>query len=182
MGAATRLGPFGSFSAVWIAMMAAMMLPGAYPAMVRRTPRRLALAAPAFAVQYLALWAAMGCILYALYRPHGVVAAGTIVIAAGVYELTPIKRRFRQRCLESTGSGLAFGLNCVGSSVGLMAVLAAVGPMSTGWMVVVGVIVSGQKLMTARPSVDAALGLALTGLGVVILIAPSIVPGLVRMH
>jgi predicted metal-binding membrane protein len=36
MGAATRLGSFTFFIAVWVAMMAAMMLPGAAPAVLRR--------------------------------------------------------------------------------------------------------------------------------------------------
>jgi hypothetical protein len=29
--------------------------------------------------------------VYALYRPHGYVAAAGVVIAAGVYEFTPLK-------------------------------------------------------------------------------------------
>jgi len=37
MGAATRLGSFEFFIAVWVAMMAAMMLPGAAPAVLRLT-------------------------------------------------------------------------------------------------------------------------------------------------
>src|SRR5579859_1286704 len=36
MGVATRLGSFALFIAVWVAMMAAMMLPGAVPAVLRR--------------------------------------------------------------------------------------------------------------------------------------------------
>jgi predicted metal-binding membrane protein len=36
MGTATQLGSFGFFIAVWVAMMAAMMLPGAAPAVLRR--------------------------------------------------------------------------------------------------------------------------------------------------
>ena len=36
MGTATQLGSFGAFIAVWVAMMAAMMLPGAAPAVLRR--------------------------------------------------------------------------------------------------------------------------------------------------
>ena len=35
MGAATELGSFGFFAALWVSMMAAMMLPGAAPAVVR---------------------------------------------------------------------------------------------------------------------------------------------------
>src|SRR5260370_14920343 len=36
MGVATRLGSFGFFVVLWAWMMAAMMLPGAAPAVVRR--------------------------------------------------------------------------------------------------------------------------------------------------
>ncbi len=36
MGVATRLGTFPFFAALWVPMMAAMMLPGAIPAVVRR--------------------------------------------------------------------------------------------------------------------------------------------------
>src|ERR1700735_4356412 len=36
MGAATRLGSFAFFIGVWVLMMAAMMLPGAVPAVLRR--------------------------------------------------------------------------------------------------------------------------------------------------
>ena len=35
MGVATRLGSFAFFAALWVPMMAAMMLPGAAPAVVR---------------------------------------------------------------------------------------------------------------------------------------------------
>lgn len=36
MGVATGLGSFGFFLALWVSMMAAMMLPGAIPAMLRQ--------------------------------------------------------------------------------------------------------------------------------------------------
>ena len=36
MGVATRLGSFALFVALWVSMMAAMMLPGAAPAVLRR--------------------------------------------------------------------------------------------------------------------------------------------------
>ena len=61
---------------------------------------------PLFAGSYLAVWALAGLALYALDRPHGPFAAGTVVIAAGVYEITPLKRHFRRRCRENIGSGL----------------------------------------------------------------------------
>jgi predicted metal-binding membrane protein len=110
MGVATRLGSFGVFAGVWVVMMAAMMLPGAVPAAVRRARASGRVrAVPLFVGSYLAVWALAGVAVYALYRPHGSLAAGAVVIAAGAYELTPAKRRFRWACREEVGSGLRFG-------------------------------------------------------------------------
>jgi predicted metal-binding membrane protein len=179
MGVATRLGSFAFFAAVWVAMMAAMMLPGAAPAVVRRARAGGGVrAVPLFVASYLAVWALVGVVVYALYRPHGVVAAGVLVIAAGVYELTPVKQHFRRRCQESAGSGLQFGLCCVGSSIGLMLVLVVLGVMSVAWMVVIAVVVLAQKLLPPKAVLDVPLALAIIGLGIVIVIAPASVPGL----
>jgi predicted metal-binding membrane protein len=179
MGVATRLGSFGFFAAVWVAMMAAMMLPGAAPAVVRRAQAGGRVrAVPLFAGSYLAVWALVGVAVYALYRPHGSFAAGVVVIAAGVYEFTPLKRHFRRRCRESARSGFEFGLCCAGSSIGLMLMLVALGVMSVAWMSVIAVLVFGQKLLPARAAIDVPLALAIAGLGILIVIAPSSVPGL----
>jgi predicted metal-binding membrane protein len=180
MGVATRLGSFGFFAAVWGAMMAAMMLPGAAPAVVRcaQASGRLR-AVPLFAGSYLAVWALVGVAVYALYRPHGPLAAGVVVIAAGAYEFTPLKRHFRRRCRESVRSGFEFGLCCAGSSIGLMLMLVALGVMSVAWMSVIAVLVFGQKLLPAIAAIDVPLALAIAGLGILIVIAPSSVPGLI---
>ena len=84
MGVATRLGSFAFFIGVWVVMMAAMMLPGAVPAVLRRAQASHGVAAvPLFIGSYLAVWALAGAAVYALYRPHGFAAAGAVVIAAG---------------------------------------------------------------------------------------------------
>jgi len=178
MGTATQLGSFASFMAVWVAMMAAMMLPGAAPAVLRRAQAGGVRAVPLFAGSYLAVWAVAGVAVYAAYRPHGRLAAGAVVIAAAVYEVTPLKRRFRRRCREATGSGFKFGLCCAGSSAGLMAMLVALGVMSITWMVVIAVLVLAQKLLPAKTAIDLPLALVIAGLGVLIVITPSLVPGL----
>jgi len=179
MGVATSLGSFAFFIAVWVAMMAAMMLPGAAPAVLRRAHASGRVrAVPLFIGSYLAVWALVGVAVYALYRPHGPVAAGVVTVAAGVYELTPLKRSFRQRCRDSGRSGFGFGLCCVGSSIGLMAMLVALGVMSVTWMAVIAVLVLAQKLLPPRVAIDVPLALAIIGLGVVIIAAPSAVPGL----
>jgi predicted metal-binding membrane protein len=179
MGVATRLGSFAFFVALWVPMMAAMMLPGAVPAVLRRAQvSGRVRAVPLFIASYLAVWALVGFAVYALYRPHGAVAAGAVAIAAGVYEFTPVKRHFRLRCRESAGSGLGFGLCCVGSSIGLMLMLVALGLMSVTWMLVIAVLVLAQKLLPATAAIDVPLALAIVALGVLIVIAPSSVPGL----
>jgi len=179
MGVATDLGSFAFFVALWVSMMAAMMLPGAAPAVSRhaRASGRLR-AAPLFVVSYLSVWTLVGVAVYALYRPHGSSAAGALAIAAGVYELTPLKQDLRRRCRESVRSGFEFGLYCVGSSMGLMLLLVALGVMSVAWMAVIAVLVLVQKLLPAKAAVDVPLALAIVGLGLLIVIAPSSVPGL----
>ena len=179
MGVATRLGSFAFFTGLWVTMMAAMMLPGAVPAVVRRVQAsRRVRGVPLFLGSYLAVWALVGVAVYALYRPHGVVVAGAIVIAAGVYEFTPLKQHFRRRCQESTGSGLGYGLCCLGSSIGLMVMLVALSVMSVIWMSVIAVLALGQKLLPAKAAVDVPLALAIVGLGILIILAPASVPGL----
>jgi predicted metal-binding membrane protein len=181
MGVATPLDSFVSFVIVWVSMMAAMMLPGAVPAVVRRTRATGRMrAAPLFVGSYLAVWIVVGLAVYVLYRPHSSVVAGTVVIAAGVYELTPLKRHCRRLCRESGGSGAHFGLYCVGSSIGLMLILVAVSVMNIGWMLVIAVPVVAQKLLPPRDALDVSLALAIVGLGIVIIIAPTSVPGLMR--
>jgi len=179
MGVATRLGSFAFFVALWVLMMAAMMLPGAAPAVLKRTHARGGVrAVPLFVGSYLAVWALVGVAVYALYRPHGPFAAGVVAIAAGVYEFTPLKRHFRRRCRESVQSGFAFGLCCVGSSIGLMLILVALSIMSVTWMCVIAVLVLAQKLLPAKAAIDVPLALAIVGLGVLIVVAPLSVPGL----
>jgi predicted metal-binding membrane protein len=179
MGTATQLGSFGFFVAVWVAMMVAMMLPGAIPAVMRRANAGGgARDVPLFVGSYLAVWALAGAVLYALYRPHGTAVAGGVVIAVGIYELTPLKRHCRQRCRESVRSGVRFGVYCVGSSVGLMLMMVVLGVMSLTWMVVATVIVVGQKVLPARALVDVPLALAIVGLGIFVLMVPSALPGL----
>jgi predicted metal-binding membrane protein len=179
MGIATRTGSFWFFAAAWVTMMAAMMLPGAAPAVVRQTQASGTVrAAVLFTGAYLAIWAIAGLAAYGLDRPHGALAAGVVVIAAGAYELTPVKRHFRQRCREQAGNGLGFGLCCVGSTVGLMAMLVALGVMSLLWMAVIAVVACAQKLLPARAVIDIPLALALIGFGLVIVIEPSLIPGL----
>jgi predicted metal-binding membrane protein len=179
MGVATELGSFAFFVGLWVSMMAAMMLPGAAPAALRRAHASGRVrAVPLFVGSYLAVWTFVGAAVYAVYRPHGSFAAGAVAIAAGVYEFTPLKQYFRRRCRDSIHSGFMFGFYCVGSSVGLMLMLVALGVMSVTWMAVIAVLLLAQKLLPPKVTIDVPVALAIVGLGVLIVIAPSSVPGL----
>jgi predicted metal-binding membrane protein len=179
VGVATRLDTFATFVALWVPMMAAMMLPAAAPAVLRRAHASGRVRAVLiFIGSYLAVWTLVGFAVYPLYRPHRSFAAGAIVIAAGVYEFTPFKRVFRRRCCENARSGFEFGLYCVGSCIGLMLMQVALGVMSVTWMSVIAVLVLAQKLLPARAAIDVPLALAIVGLGILIVIAPSSVPEL----
>ena len=87
MGVATRLGSFAFFAAVWVAMMAAMMLPGGGSG--RGEPAPVVCAVLLFAGSYLAVWALAGAVVFAAYRPHATAVAGAVTIAAGATTATP---------------------------------------------------------------------------------------------
>ena len=131
------------------AMMAAMMLPGALPAIVRsaRANRagRALLIAPRFAASYLVVWFAAGVAIFAVYEPPAPAVAAEVVAAAVLYELTPFARACRRRCRAERRSGLRFGGWCVGSSLGLMAAFVALNPMSLPLTCAAGAVALIQK-------------------------------------
>ena len=66
----------------------------------------------------------------------------------------------------------------MGSSAGLMVMLAALGVMSVGWMAMITAVVTAQKLLPETAALDVPLALAVVALGVAIIVGPSPVPGL----
>jgi predicted metal-binding membrane protein len=180
-------------------MTAAMMLPSAVPAagqvarLARRNPTVL------FVAGYLAVWTVYGLAAYGLYRflssldtgwlawdERGPWVAGAVIVAAGIYELTPVKRRSLRRC-RSAGhpgsalrSGLAHGLDCVGCSAGLMAVLFVLGVMSLVWMALVAVAIFAEKVLPHGARLAAPLAVVLVALGVWVGVSPATVPGLTQ--
>ena len=99
MGMGSGLGSLSFFVVTWTVMMAAMMLPSALPAALGLD----GLAPLAFAVSYVTVWGLVGFVAFAAYRGIHAAAAG-VVIAAAIYELTPMKRRCLARCRNGVGS------------------------------------------------------------------------------
>src|SRR5260370_331076 len=80
MGVATQLGSFAFFLALWVSMMAAVMLPGAAPAVLRRAHASGVRAVPLLVGSYLGVWTLVGVAVYALYRPHGAAAGRAVLL------------------------------------------------------------------------------------------------------
>jgi predicted metal-binding membrane protein len=120
--------------------------------------------APTFAVAYLAVWLVLA--LAALQVPWLSVGASAAVLG-GLYELTPLKRYYLERCRAT--HGLRHGLDCVGSSAGLMVAFFGLGLMSVWWMAAVAAIVFAQKVAPfgARLALPAGLVLVAVGLTVI---------------
>ena len=196
-GPGTDLGGLWWYLGIWVTMTAAMMLPSAAPAarhvarLDRRSPTLL------FAGGYLAVWTGYGLLAYGVFRlvtsfdigwlawdRGGPYAAGAVIVAAGLYELTPSKRLGLRRCRSTPRggnafrSGLAHGLDCVGCSGALMAVLFVLGAMSLFWMAFVAVAIFGEKVLPRGPRLAPVFAVALVALGIWVSVSPASVPGL----
>ena len=198
-GPGTDLGGLGWYLGIWVTMMAAMMLPSTAPAAqhVARLARRVPTLP--FVAGYLAIWTGYGLVAYALFRVvtsldvgwlawdrGGPYAAGAVIVAAGVYELTPLKRRSLGRCRRARHperplrSGVAHGLDCVGCSGALMAVLFVLGAMSLFWMAAVAVSIFAEKVPPFGTRLAPLFAAALIALGLWVAAAPATVPGLIE--
>jgi predicted metal-binding membrane protein len=205
MGPGTDLGGLGWFAGVWVVMMAAMMLPSVAPAaVVEARVQRTASTIP-FLVGYLAAWAAAGLGAYVLVESvrsldlgflewgrAGAYVAGGVIVAAAVYQLTPLKDACLRRCRQpltqladtrpgpagALRAGLEHGGFCVGCCWGLMAALFAVGVMSVTWMVVIAVLIGVEKLLPSKVVANRGIALLLLALGLAVAFVPESVPGL----
>jgi predicted metal-binding membrane protein len=207
MGPGTDLGGVGWFIVVWATMMAAMMLPSLTPMAAASSAGERGAGSIAtvtlFAAGYLLVWAAAGLLAYALvegvrhldlgflaWDEGGPYVAGGVIVAAAVYELTPLKARCLRHCREpellrhrqgaagALGMGVEQGCFCFGSSWALMAALFALGVMSIGWMVLIAGLVAIEKLAPWVTSSRGTVAVLLAVLGIAVMFFPDQVPGL----
>jgi predicted metal-binding membrane protein len=208
-GPGTELGALGWFLGVWLVMMAAMMFPSVAPTVAlyaRMNRSRSAPAALFFTSGYLLVWGAAGLLAFVVSDVGGQLlgdglawdragrwlAAG-ILLAAALYELTPVKNVCLSKCRSPLGfllgswrSGLMGGLSmgvrhgawCVGCCWALMAALLALGVMSLSWMALVAGFIAVEKLLPWRRTATYGTALVLVTLGALMLVAPDSIPGL----
>ncbi|MCB1479447.1 MAG: DUF2182 domain-containing protein [Rhodobiaceae bacterium] len=188
-------------AAIWVVMMAAMMLPASAPAIsmfasfAGRDPE---CAKPVqrtivFASGYLAVWTAVS-IVFAMAQIvlgqsgvfllggtlAGPLGAGLLLLAAGLYELTPLKQACLVRCRNpltylmghwrdgAAGAfrlGAGHGLHCVGCCIAMMGLMFVFGAMNLVWMAVLTVWFVIEKIVPRATFVSRHAGLILIGAG-----------------
>ena len=215
-GPGTDPGTFGFYVTAWVVMMAAMMFPSIWPMVTmysqiqegkRARGGQVAVGTTAvFVLGYLLTWTAWGLLAYGVYQlgssiwpdalswdRGGPYVAGGVIIAAAVYQLTPLKNACLSRCrspmmflmdawqpgrVGALRMGVAHGAWCVGCCWGLMAALFALGVMSIGWMVLIAALIGAEKLLPWRAAANYGIAALLLVLGILVAFAPSSVPGL----
>jgi predicted metal-binding membrane protein len=216
MGPGTDLGALGFYVSTWVVMMAAMMFPSAAPMAlvfrrVQRGRRELGkgarpVATGVFLGGYLLSWTAFGLAAYGLiellrflsidvlsWDRGGPYLAGGVIVASGVYQLTPLKDVCLSKCRDplsfvlgywrkGVGGALRMGVEhgayCVGCCWALMAALFALGVMSVGWMVFVAALIATEKLLPYKGLANRGMALLLVVLGLAVAFVPERVPGL----
>lgn len=188
---------------MWAVMMIGMMTASATPvlllfagAQTRREARGVAPAVSSFALGYLAVWLGFSaCAALAQWGLHQAALlssplatasprlAGATLIAAGAYQLTPLKGACLTRCqsplgflmsnwrdgaLGAFGMGLRHGVFCLGCCWALMGVLFVVGVMNLAWVGVLTVFILIEKIGPTGAGVARAGGAILVALGVIV--------------
>jgi predicted metal-binding membrane protein len=192
----------GLFLLTWVVMMAAMMLPAAAPVVLavdrwaHRTGRS-PLATAGFIAGYLADWAVASLGAYAVQAglehryptpgPAAVRAGAVLLVAAGLWQLSPLKHACLRQCrsplaflaastarltrgrLGTVQAGIRHGAFCLGCCWSLMLVLMLLGMMNLAWMALVAAVVSAERLLPSGRVVAAAAAAALIASGAALL-------------
>jgi predicted metal-binding membrane protein len=193
------------FLGTWTVMMAAMMLPSIVPftigisRLLRASgARRGRLTGLTFS--YFLIWIGTGVAAYLVLRGFELIAGGpetrarvgaAVLLAAGAYQLTPLKRVCLRHCRSpvllvmqhgqaalrslfgAARAGLAHGCYCLGCCWALMAVLLAAGVMSLTWMAIIAAIVAMEKWHRHGELISRVLGGLFLAAGLTLLVAPA---------
>ena len=182
--------------AMWWVMMVAMMVPSAAPMILlfAAIKRKQTADSPTsstwlFLAGYLAIWAGFSLVavsvqwaleqsglLSGMMASTSNVLAGIILLAAGLYQLTPIKRACLRYCqspvlflsrywqpdaMGALRMGFRHGSYCVGCCWFLMALLFVAGVMNLAWVAAVAIYVAFEKLLPRSQWLSRAAGVGL---------------------
>jgi len=209
--AAPRLQPWTGVDFVlmfvmWSVMMVAMMVPSAAPMILlfakvqRNRERNESPFAPtsAFVLGYVLVWSAFSAVATigqwalhgaALLSPRMVstssVLGGVLLIAAGIFQWTPLKRACLRHCRSplhffmtewrdgargALKMGIRHGAYCVGCCWALMAILFVAGVMNLLWVAAIAAFVLVEKLFPRGELIGRIAGGTLLASGLVLIL------------
>ncbi len=188
---------------MWWVMMFGMMLPSAAPLlllfarMMRKEKGAPYVPTGVFALGYVVMWAAFSAIatgaqwgleasglLSGIMVGTSAVLAAALLIAAGVWQLTPLKNACLRHCRSPIGflsahwrpgrtgafrMGLVHGAFCLGCCWFLMALLFYGGVMNLYWIIGLALYILIEKLLPAGVRIGQLTGVALIAWGAVLL-------------
>ena len=195
-------------SAMWAAMMVGMMVPSATPMVLayadwtrRGTSGNRPAAVASFLSGYVLVWlgfSVLAAMLQSALERVGVLTAtgaisrpalgGTVLLLAGLFQVTPWKESCLRRCRTPVGfliaewrdgskgavvMGVRHGVYCLGCCWLLMAVLFVVGTMHVVWMAAVAGFVLAEKLAPRSLRVSYVAAAVLVGSGAWILLSAA---------
>jgi predicted metal-binding membrane protein len=200
------------FFAMWVAMMVAMMFPAAAPMILlfdrvqrgKREAGRSYVPTAYFVGAYLAIWTAFGGVAFALavgvdrladdadwVTGHWARFGGLLLIAAGLYQRTPLKEVCLSKCqspmsflmtswrdgkVGAIQMGLLHGGYCLGCCWLLFVILLPLGVMNVAAMVVIALLVFGEKCLPVGNRLTHAAALGLVAYGLVVTVLPGALP------
>ena len=200
------------FLAIWVVMMIAMMFPTAAPMILvfarvqreRRSGERSFVSTWVFVGAYLLMWVLFGVVAYlgalaasglAQQVPQITMNAarigGGILVLAGVYQLTPLKRVCLAKCRTpenfilhswrdgSRGSfrmGLEHGIYCLGCNWLLFVLLFPLGIMNIAAMVLLTVLILAEKFFPLGTRIAQFAALVLILYGALVIVVPAALP------
>ena len=200
------------FLSIWVVMMVAMMFPTAAPmilmfARVQRDKRQHGHAfVPTwvFVSAYLLIWTLFGGLAYAgavgaehlaellpWVTTNAARIGGGVLVLAGLYQLSPLKRSCLAKCrtpldfilsswregyLGSFHMGLEHGVYCLGCCWLLFVVFFPLGIMNLAAMAVVTVLIFAEKSLPLGQRIAQLAALALIAYGALVVVVPGILP------
>ncbi len=206
------------FLALWVVMMVAMMFPTAAPMIVlfgrvqaqRRSRGDAFIATSVFVGAYLFVWSASGIVAFlaaiAAERVAGELGlstetaariGGALLVVAGLYQLTPLKRACLTHCRSplsfvmtswrpgTAGAlrmGIEHGVYCLGCCWLLFVILFPLGMMNVAAMAVITLFIFAEKTFPFGRRVMQAGAAILILYGLAVLVAPALLPTFMSGH
>jgi predicted metal-binding membrane protein len=200
------------FLAIWIVMMVAMMFPTAAPMILmfsrvhagKRERGQTFVPTWVFVSAYLLIWTLFGVLAYFLalaaealaasnmwLMDNGARVAGAIIVLAGLYQVSPLKRACLARCRSPLAfimaswrdgysgafrMGLEHGAYCLGCCWLLFVILFPLGVMNVAAMAAITLLIFAEKSLPLGPRVSQGAAVALIAYGVLIVLVPGALP------